>query len=47
MKDIVKAYEISLTKLGKLHDLQDIQRLTLSALIGFINTPPYTKYAKK
>ena len=46
MKDVVKAYEISLMKLGKMLDLKELQNLTLSALIGFINSYTYKQFAK-
>lgn len=46
MKEIVKAYEISLTKMGRLLDLQEIQSLTLSGLIGFVNSDSYNQFAK-
>lgn len=46
MKDIVKAYEVALTKMNRIYDLQELQRLTLSALTTLINRANYRQYAK-
>ena len=47
MIDVVKAYEIALTKMGRIYDLQELQRLTLSALTGFMQNGPQTRYQKR
>lgn len=47
MKDVVKAYEICLTKMGRIHDLQELQRLTLTAVVGMMNLEEYKQFANK
>lgn len=47
MIDVVKGYEIALSRMARLHDLQDLQRMTLSALTGLIQSPDYEKFAKR
>lgn len=46
MKNVVKAYQIAMTKMGRLHELQELQRLTLSAVVGLLDIDQYRQYAK-
>jgi hypothetical protein len=37
IKDVIRAYDIALTKMGRIHDLHELQRLTLSAIVQLLD----------